>query len=159
MTNPAAASTAARRQQVPALLILSNANRSLRSAGATVPTAADRLATLREATALVAPLSLTQPLRDRDLEDLRALAEEVRGIAEAIVDHRPISLPRKLNELSRGACAIRTVTLAPDGTLKSTLDWQANNAVAELATRVVAELSRLDPVATVRPQELYPVVL
>lgn len=138
-------STASHRQPVPVLLLLGNANRRLRPAGACHPTTTHHLTSLDEATALLAPLGLVRPLREEDLEDLEKLADEVRGIAEAIADGKRIPLPVKLNEFCQGACANPIVTSSPDGSLVSTLEWRASSAVAELAYRVADELARLDP--------------
>ncbi len=145
MTTPIAPFTDAHRQQVPVLLTLANASRPRRPVGTRVQIITDRLGNLSEAAALIAPLGLTQPLHRSDLRELQALTKEVQAIAEAIVERRPIPQLHWLNKLSRGAYAIRVLIVAPDGTMNSTLQWQANSAVAELASRVVAELSSLDP--------------
>jgi CGNR zinc finger len=140
-----AARTTPQRQPVPALITLSNATRPRRPSGARRATTLDPFGSHSAAVSLLEPLGLSQPLRTGELGDLKALAAETRAITEALVSGRRPPSIRTLNRLARRASATQALHVGPDGTLTADVRWHAATAVAELASRIVSELGRLEP--------------
>jgi CGNR zinc finger len=133
------------RRPVSVLITLSNATRPRRPAGVRTATAEDPFGSHAAAAALLGALGLSRPLSMDELDDLRALADEVGAITGALVENRPPPGSIVLNRLAEQASATQTLQIAPDGALTVQVRWHASNAVAELACRIVAELGRLDP--------------
>ncbi|MFC4032598.1 CGNR zinc finger domain-containing protein [Streptomyces polygonati] len=139
------AKTTPQRRPVPALMTLTNATRPRRPAGARTATAVDAFSSYAAAVTLLQPLGLSQPLRADQLDDLRALADEIRAIIEALVDNRrPPGCPT-LNRFSAQATATQTLRIGAQGALSVDVRWQAAGALAELACQIVTEFSGLDP--------------
>lgn len=133
------------RQPVHVLLILANACRPRRPAGSSVHTETNPLTTYRDALDLVAPLHLSQPLTEDELDDLADLIREVHALSEALAEGQHAPSIRTLNRLAQQATATRTLNLDADGKLTAHVDWTADSAVAEIASGIVDELGRLDP--------------
>jgi len=136
---------APQRQPVPALIALSNATRPRRPVGVRTAITVDPFGSHPDAVALLEPLGLKPRLDTDEVDDLRALAAETRAITEAFISNRRPPSIDTLNRFARQASATQTLRIDPDGTLTADIRWQAATAVAELASRIVAELGRLDP--------------
>jgi len=136
------ARTANGRNPIPTVLTLANAERPRRrpaQAGKDRP-----WTSIDTARAVLAPLSLSTPLREEDLVDLQRLAREVSEIANALQGRTEPPAPQVLNELTqqvRGAPTLRFV----DGKPQVTMMWWAPTITSELARRIIEELGRCDP--------------
>jgi len=137
--------TAPQRQPVPTLLTLSNARRPRRPAGARTALAVDPFTNHATAVALLEPLALVEQLSTGDLDDLKALADEIQTITETLLSNSQPPDIRTLNRFAEQASGTRTLLIQPDGTLATNESWHAPSAVVELARRIVDELGRLDP--------------
>lgn len=144
-TGPAGALPTPQREPVPALITLANATRPRRPPGVREATAPDPFASHADAVALVGPLGLSRALGGDELDDLRALAQEVRAIADALIAGRRPPSVRTLNRLAARTGAIETLRVEPNGRLAVVVERHAETAVGELAHRLVEELGRLDP--------------
>jgi hypothetical protein len=133
------------REPAPALVTLANAARPRRPAGVRAAYAADPFASHAAAVELLAPLGLSRPLGEDELDDLRRLADETRKITDALVGDGPLPGLEIVNRLAGQANATRSLRVTPDGSLATEVQWHVASAAAELASRIVAELGRIDP--------------
>jgi predicted RNA-binding Zn ribbon-like protein len=122
-----------------------NATRPRRPPGARTATAADPFGSPAAAAALLEPLGLARPPGPAELDDLRALSAETQAITQALASGAAAPGVDVLNRLAAQATATQSLRVGPGGRLTADVSWHAGTAAAELACRIVAELSRLDP--------------
>jgi hypothetical protein len=131
------------RRQVPVLVVLANSQRPRRAPHARQGRAEDHFTSVEQANRLLAPLGLTRPIAEEDLDALSALASEASAVASSLAAGRPTPTPTVINELASRALGHRRLEIR-NGAAESTVVWEYSSAACELANRLIQELGALD---------------